>query len=128
LGGRENEQTETPLSNHIFCSAHLLASISGIVAAAPDQKGDPKIHEAPVSVAFVDAKAKVFTAVVPKDTPDNRGLGSIPSPVDKTHLKGKKVTQELVLASGSPEEQGGAATSSASRPPTTSGPWDGSAP
>ncbi|MDD1645278.1 MAG: lectin like domain-containing protein, partial [Methanomicrobiales archaeon] len=85
----------------------FLASISGIVAAAPDQKGDPKIHEAPVSVAFVDAKAKGFTAVVPKDTPDNRGLGSIPSPVDKTHLKGKKVTQELVLASGSPEEQGG---------------------
>ena len=74
----------------------FLASISGIVAAAPDQKGDPKIHEAPVSVAFVDAKAKGFTAVVPKDTPDNRGLGSIPSPVDKTHLKGKEAGGQLL--------------------------------
>jgi C1A family cysteine protease len=87
----------------------FLASISGIVAAAPGQngqgqKGEPKISEAPVNVAFVDAKAKGFPDA--KGTTENHGLGSIPSPVDKTHLKGKTVTQELLLASGFPEEGG----------------------
>ena len=89
----------------------LLASVSGIVAAAPDQKGEslkgePQISEAPVSAAFAEAKAKGFPAADRKNTPGNRGLGSIPSPIDKTHLNGKKVTQELLLESGSPEEEG----------------------
>ncbi|MDD1655395.1 MAG: lectin like domain-containing protein, partial [Methanomicrobiales archaeon] len=78
------------------------------MAAAPDRKGqgqqgEPAISEAPISVAFVDAKAKGFSAA---KTPDNHGLGSIPSPVDKIHLKGKKITQELVQSAGSPEEGG----------------------
>ncbi|MDD1658410.1 MAG: lectin like domain-containing protein, partial [Methanomicrobiales archaeon] len=81
------------------------------MAAAPDQKGEslkgePQISEAPVSAAFAEAKAKGFPAADRKNTPGNRGLGSIPSPIDKTHLNGKKVTQELLLESGSPEEEG----------------------
>jgi C1A family cysteine protease/PKD repeat protein len=89
----------------------LLASISGIVAAAPDQKGqpvkgEPRISEAPVSAAFIEAAAKGFPTADRKNTPGNRGLGSIPSPLDKTHLKGKKISREMLLATGSPGEEG----------------------
>jgi len=89
----------------------LLASIICIAAAAPDQKGqpvkgEPRISEAPVSAAFTDAAAKGFPAADRKNTPGNRGLGILPSPLDKTHLKGKKISREMLLATGSPGETG----------------------
>ena len=89
----------------------LLASIICIAAAAPDQtgqpvKGEPRISEAPVSAAFTDAAAKGFPAADRKNTPGNRGLGSIPSPLDKTHLKGKKVTRQMLLQDSAPGEVG----------------------
>ena len=89
----------------------LLASNICIAAAAPDQKGqpvkgEPRISEAPVSAAFTDAAAKGFHAADRKNTPGNRGLGSIPSPLDKTHLKGKKISREMLLATGSPGDEG----------------------
>ena len=89
----------------------LLASIICIAAAAPDQKGqpagsEPKISVAPVNPTFTDAAAKGFPAADRKDTPGNRGLGIIPSPLDKSHLKGKKITREMLLQDSSPGEVG----------------------
>jgi C1A family cysteine protease len=93
----------------------LLASIICIAAAAPDQKGqpvkgEPRISVAPVSAAFTDAAAKGFPAADRKNTPGNRGLGILPSPLDKTHLKGKKITREMLLQDSSPGEVGSGGT------------------
>ncbi|MDD1660530.1 MAG: lectin like domain-containing protein, partial [Methanomicrobiales archaeon] len=78
----------------------------------------PQISEAPVSAAFADAAAKGFPAADRKNTPGNRGLGIIPSPLDKEHLKGKKITRELLLESGAPEEEGTGGDIVGALPPT----------
>ena len=68
----------------------ILASSSGLTATLLDKvSSGPEPIEAPLNKDFVEAKNKKFPITDPKNN-GNKGTGLIPSPIDKSHLKGIK--------------------------------------